>query len=131
MELRKSRAAAAYKQIIAVTAVVGDWPRYLAFCASAAAWTKARINEVSLARRQTGAYRRIGPSVIGTNVQPVGTRLPRLGRITVHFGQPLFFAATPGRNGNQARRAATDEIMAAIGRLSGQEQAQAYADLPA
>lgn len=60
-------------------------------------------------------------AIIGTDrIQPVGTRLPRLGRITVHFGQPLFFAATPGRNGNQARRAVTDEIVAAIARLSGQ-----------
>lgn len=31
---------------------------------------------------------------------------------------------------NQVRRAVTDEIMSAIGQLSGQQRANAYADLP-
>ncbi|HEX6686349.1 MAG TPA: lysophospholipid acyltransferase family protein, partial [Candidatus Limnocylindrales bacterium] len=59
-------------------------------------------------------------------IQPVGKRLPRIGRITVRFGQPLRFA---GPNTNGARREATDEIMAAIQRLSGQEPAGDYNEL--
>ena len=66
--------------------------------------------------------------LVGTDrLQPVGARLPRLVRVTVRFGAPLSFAGrldgvSPGR----ARRAVTDEVMAAIHRLSGQELADGY-----
>jgi 1-acyl-sn-glycerol-3-phosphate acyltransferase len=71
-------------------------------------------------------------AVIGTDrILPVGARLPRLGRITVRFGQPQYFDATAFKNANQARRAVTDDIMDAIAKLSGQERAPTYADLPA
>lgn len=70
-------------------------------------------------------------AVLGTDrIQPVGARLPRPGRITVRFGQPLTFRSGEGHTGNQIRRAVTDEIMSAIGQLSEQERANAYADLP-
>jgi 1-acyl-sn-glycerol-3-phosphate acyltransferase len=65
-------------------------------------------------------------AVLGTDrIQPVGARLPRPGRITVRFGQPLRFP-TPAGNHNQARRVITDEIMAAIGELSGQPPADHF-----
>lgn len=70
--------------------------------------------------------------LIGTErLQPVGARLPRLVRVTVRFGEPLDFTGRfdgvpPGR----ARREATDEIMAAIQRLSGQETAGVYNERP-
>jgi len=72
-------------------------------------------------------------AVIGTDrILPVGARLPRFGRITLRFGQPMYFdASTAGRTANQARRSATDDIMDAIWKLSGQERASTYADLPA
>ncbi|MEE6260571.1 lysophospholipid acyltransferase family protein [Plantactinospora sonchi] len=69
-------------------------------------------------------------AVLGTDrIQPVGTRLPRIGRITVRFGAPLHFTPSPGARSGQLRRAATDEIMAAIQELSGQERADDYNEL--
>jgi len=61
------------------------------------------------------------------NLQPVGARLPRVVPVTVTFGAPIHaqgrFDGVPlGR----ARRDLTDEIMAAIRDLSGQEQAGVY-----
>jgi 1-acyl-sn-glycerol-3-phosphate acyltransferase len=72
-------------------------------------------------------------AVLGTDrIQPVGTRLPRIRRVTVRFGTPLHFAEPPqGVRAAQARRAATDEIMDAIHALSGQPRATDYNDLPA
>lgn len=71
-------------------------------------------------------------AVLGTDrIQPVGARLPRIGRITVRFGAPLRFTPSPGVRSGQQRRAATDEIMAAIQELSGQEPAADYNELSA
>lgn len=61
------------------------------------------------------------------NIQPVGSRLPRLADVTVRFGEPLRFAGTydgvpPGR----ARREVTDVVMNAIQKLSGQPFAGVY-----
>ncbi|MEV4641896.1 lysophospholipid acyltransferase family protein [Actinoplanes sp. NPDC049548] len=68
-------------------------------------------------------------AVIGTDrVQPVGKRLPRPGRVTVRFGEPLRFGP-PAGSAARARREATDQIMDAIAALSGQERAQAYNEL--
>ena len=65
------------------------------------------------------------------NLQPVGTRIPRLARVTVRFGQPLRFE---GRYDDvplgRARREVTDEIMAAIRALSGQVDAGTYNERP-
>ena len=70
-------------------------------------------------------------ALLGTDrIQPVGARLPRPGRVTVRFGAPLHFAA-PAGNAARARRTATDEIMTAIARLSGQEVAGGYNELSA
>ena len=65
------------------------------------------------------------------DLQPVGSTVPRLAKVTVRFGEPLHFqgrydAVPPGR----ARRAITDEIMTAIQRLSGQELAGVYNERP-
>jgi 1-acyl-sn-glycerol-3-phosphate acyltransferase len=61
------------------------------------------------------------------NIQPVGSRLPRLAKVIVRFGEPLEFA---GRfddvPAGRARRTVTDEVMAAIQRLSGQQAAGVY-----
>ncbi|MCO6003749.1 1-acyl-sn-glycerol-3-phosphate acyltransferase [Actinoallomurus purpureus] len=62
-------------------------------------------------------------ALIGTDqVQPTGHRLPKkIMRVEVRFGEPLRFAedADP--------RAVTDEIVAAIQKLSGQEYVDVYA----
>ena len=66
--------------------------------------------------------------LIGTDdLQPVDTRLPRLAKVTVRFGEPLDFAGrfegiAPGR----ARREVTDAIMDGIHALTGQERADGY-----
>ena len=71
-------------------------------------------------------------AVLGTDrIQPVGARLPRFGRIAVRFGAPLLFPSPPSAGSGRARRAVTDEIMAAIQELSGQERAPGYNELSA
>jgi len=71
-------------------------------------------------------------AVSGTEkLQPVGTRVPRRAKVTVKFGPPLDFRGRfDGVSGGKARREATDEIMAAIHDLSGQELAGVYNDHP-
>ena len=65
-------------------------------------------------------------------LQPVGSRLPRPVRVTVRFGEPMYFADRyAGVPQGRARREVTDEIMAAIHALSGQELAGTYNERPA
>jgi 1-acyl-sn-glycerol-3-phosphate acyltransferase len=70
--------------------------------------------------------------LIGTQeIQPVGSRLPKLAKVTVRFGEPFRFEHTydgvpPGR----ARREVTDVIMDAIQKLSGQPFAGVYNERP-
>jgi 1-acyl-sn-glycerol-3-phosphate acyltransferase len=65
------------------------------------------------------------------NLQPVGSTLPRLAKVSVRFGEPLTFEQYDGVPPGRARRTVTDEIMAAIQRLSGQQPAGVYNDRPA
>jgi 1-acyl-sn-glycerol-3-phosphate acyltransferase len=66
-------------------------------------------------------------AVIGTDkIQPVGAKLPKIGKVTVRFGKPLHFTEVDGVSAGKLRREVTDEIMAAIGELSGQEPANTY-----
>jgi 1-acyl-sn-glycerol-3-phosphate acyltransferase len=68
-------------------------------------------------------------AVKGTErIQPVGTRVPRPGKVTVSFGAPLRFSLEPGARPGPARRKVTDEIMTAIAELSGQTVADRYND---
>jgi len=66
--------------------------------------------------------------LVGTDhVQPVGQRVPGLGRITVRFGAPLDFSRYRGLERNRAvQRAIVDEIMHAILDLSRQEYVDRY-----
>lgn len=59
-------------------------------------------------------------------LQPVGGERPRRARITVQFGEPLDLSAYGDAASGRARRAATDAVMAAIRRMSGQEEARGY-----
>ncbi|HET7304769.1 MAG TPA: lysophospholipid acyltransferase family protein [Segeticoccus sp.] len=66
------------------------------------------------------------------DIQPVGTRVPRVRKVSVRFGKPIevtgrFDAVPQGR----ARRELTDEVMDAIHALSGQELAGVYNERPA
>lgn len=64
-------------------------------------------------------------------LQPLGSRFPRIAKVRVEFGEPLDFT---GRfddvPAGRARREATDEIMAAIHAMSGQELADTYNERP-
>ncbi|GAA2588122.1 lysophospholipid acyltransferase family protein [Winogradskya consettensis] len=65
-------------------------------------------------------------ALIGTDrVHPVGTLIPRPGKVTVRFGEPLHFPQ-PAGSAAKARREATDQIMDAIAALSGQDRADTY-----
>lgn len=60
------------------------------------------------------------------DIQPVGSRIPRIRKITVRFGKPLDFSHLQGDKPGPARREATDTIMAAIQELSGQDYVGHY-----
>ena len=65
------------------------------------------------------------------DIQPVGSRLPRLADVTVTFGEPIDFTGRyDGVPLGRARREVTDEIMAAIGAITGQEPAGVYNERP-
>jgi 1-acyl-sn-glycerol-3-phosphate acyltransferase len=88
-----------------------------------------------LYRGRTGAARLallagvpvIPVGVVGTDkVQPIGSHFPRLGHeISISFGKPMKFDDRPLDSSNL--RAITDEIMAAIRGLTGQEYVPRYA----
>lgn len=64
-------------------------------------------------------------------VQPLGSRFPdpRRAKVTTIFGEPLDFSHLKGRQSEHAvLREVTDQIMAAIQKLSGQETVDMYAD---
>jgi len=64
-------------------------------------------------------------------LQPVGARLPRITHVEVAFGEPIDPAGRyDGLPLGRARRLLTDEVMAAIQRLSGQEPAGVYNERP-
>jgi 1-acyl-sn-glycerol-3-phosphate acyltransferase len=65
-------------------------------------------------------------------IQPVGSNLPRLAKVTVRFGEPIRVAGEyDGVPSGRARRDLTDRIMSAIAGLSGQELAGVYNERPA
>ncbi|WP_372729423.1 lysophospholipid acyltransferase family protein [Nocardioides sp.] len=68
--------------------------------------------------------------LVGTEkLQPVGSNRPRIVPVTVSFGEPIDFTGRyDGVPAGRARREATDEIMTAIQRLSGQSEAGVYND---
>lgn len=60
-------------------------------------------------------------------IQPIGSVLPRMGKVTVRFGPPLSFVDRyAGVPAGRARREVTDQVMAAIADLSGQVVVDAY-----
>lgn len=71
-------------------------------------------------------------ALTGTDqLQPVGSTLPKRVKVTVEFGAPIDvtgrFEDIPA---GKARRLVTDEIMAAIQEMSGQEPAGSYNQRP-
>jgi 1-acyl-sn-glycerol-3-phosphate acyltransferase len=68
-------------------------------------------------------------AMIGTDkVQPIGRRLPRIGRVGVVIGGPLDFSRYDGMQDDRfVLRSITDEIMYELMELSGQEYTDMYA----
>jgi 1-acyl-sn-glycerol-3-phosphate acyltransferase len=61
------------------------------------------------------------------DIQPVGSTLPRRAAVTVRFGPPIEVAGEyDDVPSGRARRELTDRVMAAIGTLTGQEEAGVY-----
>jgi 1-acyl-sn-glycerol-3-phosphate acyltransferase len=68
-------------------------------------------------------------AMVGTfEIQPPGRVLPKIGRVTIRFGEPLDFSRFANLHDERTvLRAVTDEIMYAIMSLSGQEYVDLYA----
>ena len=68
-------------------------------------------------------------AMVGTfELQPPGRKVPRVGRVTIRFGEPLEFSRFAGMEKERtALRAVTDEIIHGIMQLSGQEYVDMYA----
>lgn len=61
-------------------------------------------------------------------VQPIGKRIPRLGRVGIKIGPPLDFSRHAGAGSDRTvLRAVTDEVMQELARLSEQEYVDMYA----
>ncbi|WP_307789203.1 lysophospholipid acyltransferase family protein [Glycomyces salinus] len=61
-------------------------------------------------------------------LQPIGRRLPKIGRVRIRIGPPLDFARFKGLVGDRTvERAVTDEVMDALRELSGQDYVDEYA----
>ena len=68
-------------------------------------------------------------AMIGTDkVQPIGRRIPKIGRVGVLIGRPLDFSRYDGMEDDRfVLRSITDEIMYELMELSGQEYVDMYA----
>ncbi|WP_345618867.1 lysophospholipid acyltransferase family protein [Streptomyces ziwulingensis] len=68
-------------------------------------------------------------AMVGTDkLQPGGKGLPRPGRVTVRFGEPLEFSRYEGMDRDRyVLRAVTDSVMTEVMLLSGQEYVDMYA----
>ena len=58
---------------------------------------------------------------------PPGASVPRPARIEIRIGKPLEFGHLTGEPPARARRTIADDVMRAIGELSGQEYVHEYA----
>ncbi|CAM3202067.1 lysophospholipid acyltransferase family protein [Stackebrandtia soli] len=61
-------------------------------------------------------------------LQPIGKRLPKIGRVRISIGEPIDFSRYEGLAGDRTvERAVTDQIMYALMELSGQDYIDEYA----
>ena len=69
-------------------------------------------------------------AMIGSDhILPPGHVVPRLHQVSMRIGKPLTFEAYQGTAPGKARRAITDDVIQAIGDLSGQEYVPMYASV--
>jgi 1-acyl-sn-glycerol-3-phosphate acyltransferase len=96
-----------------------------------------RSPDAKLYRGRTGVARMVleaGVPIIPVamvnteKVMPIGTRLPRIMRIGIVFGEPLDFSRFEGLESDRfILRSVTDEIMYELQQLGGQEYSDVYA----
>lgn len=61
-------------------------------------------------------------------IQPLGSKLPKIKRVRIRFGKPIDFSRYAGMAGDRfIERAVTDEIMYELMELSGREYVDVYA----
>ena len=61
-------------------------------------------------------------------IQPLGSKLPKIKRVRIRFGEPIDFSRYAGMAGDRfIERAVTDEIMYELMELSGREYVDVYA----
>jgi 1-acyl-sn-glycerol-3-phosphate acyltransferase len=61
-------------------------------------------------------------------IQPLGSKLPKIKRVQIRFGKPIDFSRYAGMAGDRfIERAVTDEIMYELMELSGREYVDVYA----
>jgi 1-acyl-sn-glycerol-3-phosphate acyltransferase len=61
-------------------------------------------------------------------IQPLGSKLPKIKRVKIRFGEPIDFSRYAGMAGDRfIERAVTDEIMYELMELSGREYVDVYA----
>jgi 1-acyl-sn-glycerol-3-phosphate acyltransferase len=61
-------------------------------------------------------------------IQPLGSKLPKIKRVKIRFGKPIDFSRYAGMAGDRfIERAVTDEIMYELMELSGREYVDVYA----
>ncbi|PTW91090.1 1-acyl-sn-glycerol-3-phosphate acyltransferase [Microbacteriaceae bacterium MWH-Ta3] len=71
-------------------------------------------------------------ALTGTDkIQPVGSKGIRPAKLTIQYGQPMDLSVFGDATSGKARREATDAIMDAIQKMSGQEYAGIYNEKPA
>ncbi|MCS5722294.1 1-acyl-sn-glycerol-3-phosphate acyltransferase [Herbiconiux sp. CPCC 203407] len=62
---------------------------------------------------------------------PVDAKVPRIRPVTIRFGEPIDPTSYGEAGAARSRRRLTDDVMLAIGEMSGQERANAYNEPPA
>lgn len=96
-----------------------------------------RSHDGRLYRGRTGIARMVlesGATVVPVamidtdKVMPIGSRMPKVRRVGVIFGEPLDFSRFAGMEGDRfVLRSITDEIMYELSHLTGQEYVDVYA----
>jgi len=83
-----------------------------------------------VARMILESHARVVPvAMVDTDkVMPIGSKIPKVRRVGVVFGEPLDFSRFEGMEGDRfILRSITDEIMYELSRISGQEYVDVYA----
>ena len=60
-------------------------------------------------------------------IQPTGTVIPKIMRVGISFGEPMYFSIPDKSNDPEALRKATDLLMKKLQEMSGQEYVDIYA----